>query len=598
MEFENIKTKWDLTKFYSGLDDVNLQNDIELIMKLIDEFVIKYKGKIKTFNENNFLEFFSDEDEIELIINKIGMYLFLLSTLDTQDQKVIKKMGEFENTMTEIANKMLFVSQEYKDIGYEKLIEFSKSETLKDYSNLFYQKAISVKYLLDEKTEFALNLKDNSGSNAFKNLYEELTNSFMFKVNLDGEEKILTDSEVRALRSNPDEKVRIEAYRSLREVYNDKKVQIALGNTYSSIIKDWTSEVKIRGYNNVMSQRNLREELDDEVVNILLSQVQNSYPIFQKYLRIKAKLLGKKKLMNWDMFAPISSEKKEYPFEENLKLFLDVIKEFDEEFYNYSLDMFKSSRVDVYPNKGKRGGAFACYQPKFESYVLLNYTNEIRDVATLAHELGHATHGYLSQVQKSSVYNSPLSLAETASIFNEMILGEALMQKFTDKEKLIYLEKRLDDTFSTIFRQVQYVLFEKRCHETILSGKELTYEDFNKIWREEQIKMSGDCIEYDVSENEESGWSTIPHIFVSPFYCYSYVFGNLLTFALYEKYKKEGKSFVEKYKNILRAGGSKIPYDLLIENGIDIKSEEHYKSGLKVVSDMVDEFERLAENGI
>lgn len=593
----NYKTSWDLKKYYyNSLKDPKLDEDINSILPLVKNFAKKYKGKIEKFSPKDFILFFDEEEKISKKITKAGIYLHYLSALDTQNQEVIKKNGEFDFLMTTVSNELLFISQEFKKIGFDKLMKFSKNKLLKKYENYFFQKAISIKYLLDEKTEYALNLKENSGADAFEKLYEELTNSFMFKVKINGKIKEVTDAEVRMMRTSANEKIRVDALRSLREVYGDKKIQITLGNAYNAVVKDCTSEIKLRKFKSVMSPRNLSEELSEDVVNMLLEEVEKAYPIYQRYLKIKAKLLGKSKLKNSDLLAPISNVEKEFKFEESLNLFLDVMKNFDEEFYNYTVDMFENGRVDVFPKHGKRGGAFASYTEGFESFVLLNHTNKIRDVMTLAHELGHATHGHLSQIQKSQVFDSTLSLAETASVFNEMILSETIMKNLNNLEKLDFLEKKLDDIFSTIFRQVQYVLFEKKVHETIFMGKELTYIDFNTIWREEQIKMTGNTVEYDVKAEDECSWSTIPHIFRSPFYCYSYAFGNLLTFALYNQYKKEGKKFVNKYKNILRAGGSRKPYELLLENGLDIKSRKYYQSGIEVVEEMVNEFETLSKN--
>ena len=599
MALEKIKykTTWDLEKYYyNSLNDEKLNEDISKIMPLVKNFAKKYKGKIKKFNAKDFLIFLKDDEKLTKHITKVMIYVHYLSALDTQNQSVIKKEGELDFLMTQVSNELLFISQEFKEIGFDKLIKFSKNKLLKENKNFFFQKAISIKYLLDEKTEYALNLKENSGGDAFGHLYEELTNSFMFKVKINGKVKEVTDSEVRALRTSPNEKIRDMALASLREVYNDKKVQITLGNAYSAIVKDCTSEIKLRKFKSVMSVRNLSEELSEDVVNMLLNEVENAYPIYQRYLKIKAKILGKKKLKNSDLLAPITNVEKHFTFEESLNLFLKVMKEFDDEFYKYSLDMFENGRVDIFPTKGKRGGAFASYSLGFESFVLLNYTNKLDDIFALAHEIGHATHGSLSQVQKPQVFDSTLSLAETASVFNEMLVSEYIMKNLNTTEKLDLLEKKLNDIFSTIFRQVQYVSFEKKVHETIFSGKELTYIDFNKMWREEQLKMTGNVVEYDVKAEEECGWSTIPTIFARPFYCYSYAFGNILVFALYNKYKKEGKSFVTKYKNILKAGGSRKPYELLLENGFDIKSKKYYESGIKIVEEMVDEFEKLSKN--
>ncbi len=222
----------------------------------------------------------------------------------------------------------------------------------------------------------------------------------------------------------------------------------------------------------------------------------------------------------------------------------------------------------------------------------MNFTGKLRDVSTISHELGHAIHGHLSQVQEAPVYDSPLSLAETASIFSEMLLGEKVKSLVSSEEYKEYLNERLGDIFATIFRQVQYVIFEKQVHTQIHNGDELTYKDLNQLWRNEQVKLYGDIVHHDVVAEDESSWSMIPHIFHTPFYCYAYAFGNLLTFALYNKVQ-DGSLSIEEYKDILRAGGSERPRDLLGKYGIDIASTDFYQAGLREVEKMVEEFEGL-----
>ncbi len=194
------------------------------------------------------------------------------------------------------------------------------------------------------------------------------------------------------------------------------------------------------------------------------------------------------------------------------------------------------------------------------------------------------------------MYDSPLSLAETASIFNEMLLSEKIRKELTTEEYTEFLNEKLGDIFATIFRQIQYIAFERRTHEAIFAGQELTYHDFNRLWREEQVRMTSESITYDVTAENESGWSMIPHIFASPFYCYAYAFGNILVFALYNRYMKEGSNFVESYKNILRSGGSKRPKDLLAEHGFDITSPKFYRDAMEEIEKMVVEFEGLAKS--
>jgi oligoendopeptidase F len=593
VDLKKIKTNWNLDYFYKDLNDKNLNNDINSIMPLVLSFKKKYENKIKHFKPNDFLIFFKEKNKISYIINKISFYLNYRLALETQNQDLIKKNAEFEVLLTNISNELLFISDEFKTIGYNKLIKLSNQPQLKEYQNYFYQTAKSIKYLLNKKCEFVLNHKENSGVNAFINLYNELVNSFVFEIVIDGKKKFLTESEVRTLKLSSNEKIRQKAQESLRKVYNDKKVIITLANTYNAIVKDHISEIKIRKYKHVLSQRNISEELDDIAVNMLFEEVKNSYYLYQRYLRLKAKLLNKKKLMNYDLYAPIQLKEKKIQLNEALNIYFEAIREFDLDFYNYSIDMFKKGRVDIFPNKGKMSGAFASFTSDFDSFVLLNYTQKLDDVLTIAHEMGHAIHGNFRQHLKPENFQAPLILEETASIFNEMIVFENLLEKSKNTEKIILIEKKLQDIFATIFTQIQYTLFEKEIHEFVLNEKELSREDFNNIWRKKQLELTGNELNYDVLANEETTWAMIPHIFKTPFYCYSYAFGNLISFALFKKYKNNKKDFIKIYKNILKSGGSKKPYDLLLENNINIKSTQFFKDGIKIIEELVNEFEKL-----
>ena len=597
-------TKWNLQKyFYENINDPQIDLDFNKIEPLIQDFINCYKGKITSLTATQFLEFFAKDDVISDIVNKVMLYFMYQSSLDTQNQAIIKMESSYQIKLVDIANKLLFVSQEFKDIGYEKLIQFSKNPILKDYQNYFLQKADNIKYLLDEKTEFALNLKESSGNTAFNKLYEELTSSFKFKINLDGAEKEITEEEVRSLRMSVEEITREKATKSITQVYSSKANQITLGNTYNALVKDWTSELKIRGFGSVLSQRNISEQMPDKAVEVLLEVVTKSFPLFQRYLKSKHDLLisrelqkdsSTNKIKSWNLYAPISKTETNIEFNDALELFLKTIKGFDIEFYDFCKDMFEQERVDVFPAFGKRSGAFASYQKGTPSFVLLNYTGKLHDIPTIAHELGHAAHGHFSQAQKDQVFDSGLCLAETASIFNEMLFADALSETLTtSEEKIDFLDKRLVDIFSTIFTQTMYVNFEKEVHQTITSGQDLTYEDFNKIWRSKQLELFGDMVDFEGDETTAVGWSSIPHIFRSPFYCYSYAFGNLLTFALYEKYLQDGVEFVKDYKEILKSGGSLSPELLLKKHGFDINDPQFYKNGLEVIQKLVEDYENL-----
>jgi len=597
---------WDLQRyFYQSISDPQIDLDYNGVEKLVDDFVTKYKGKIGTFGPEDFLEFFHDDDQINHKLYKILIYLHLESSLDTQDQDIIKKNGDLELKLITLSNKLLFVSTEFKKLGYEKLLEYSQNIDLKAYHNYFLQKANNVKYLLDENTEKALNLKENSGANSFNKLYEELTNSFDFELEIDGQIEKLTQEEIRAYRMHENEDLRQKAYQSLNQKFCDKPIQITLGNTYSALVKDWTSELKIRGFKGVMSQRNIREEMPDKAVDMLFTEVEKRYDLYHRFLKIKHKLVidsgqqksGGDKLKSWNLLAPVTFKKVEYKFEDALELFLDTVKNFDSEIYDIVIEMFTQNRVDVYPKKNKTSGAFSLSDKGFDSFVLLNFTGKMDDVSTIAHELGHAVHGVLSQKQPNQVYNTSLCLAETASVFNEMLFAESFYNNLqTKEEKVHFLSDRIQDIFATIFTQIMYAGFEKEVHQKIAADTDLTYEDFNKLWRKHQLKLFGNMVEFDTDENQAIGWSTIPHLFRAPFYVYSYAFGNLLTFSLFSKYKQEGKKFVSDYKQILATGGGLAPYELLFENGIDITDPQFYQHGLNELEKMIIELENLVNH--
>ena len=587
------KYNWDLEKyFYKNIDEENLNKDIENTKKQLNDFIKKYKWNIKDFSEpEEFLEFFKDEEKIGIKLNKVFHYLFYKNSLNTQDQKVIKKMMEVENMFIDIQNKLLFIEEEFKILWEEKLLQFAKSPELKQFKYYLIKKAEWLKHLLSEKEEKLLN-EYSIVDSQIENLYSEFHNGLTFEI--DG--KTLTEEEVRSMRSSKDPQKRRKAYQALRKKYDEFASKTVLSNSYSAFVKNWIVNMKIRWYKTVMEPRNKSEYMENEVIDLLIDQVIKHYPLFQKYVKLKAKLLWQKlPLPIQDLFAPVTESKTNFTKEEAIKIYLDVVKNFDKDFYNYSIDLLENWRVDFDVKKWKRWWAFASYSKWQESFVLLNFTWKLNDTSTLAHEFWHAIHGHLSQIQPEQVYDSPLSLAETASIFNEMLLFDYLINddKLSKEDKIYLLENKLQDIFATIFRQIQYVDFERTVHENIKNNKQFSYKDYCKLWRNTQNKMSWDTIKYDVPEEKENGWSMIPHIFNTPFYCYSYAFWNILTFSLYERYKQKWKAFIQDYKNILKSWGSTPPKELLLQYGIDITKKEFYENAFKQIENMIFQLEKL-----
>jgi len=557
-----LKKEWELDRyFYSGIDDVNIKKDIESWKNKCNSFIEKYKQKpISTLNESEFLEFLEESESVDIDIEKVGLYLFFMSSLDTQNQNIQKESTKLEKLYSEYSEKFLFIDEEYKKIGFEKLIKWSKLDIMKPFKNDFVVCANDLKYLLSEPEE-KIYLKLSTASSM--NLHEELTTSFDFNLN----EKQLTEDEIKSLRESQDREKRKEAFKCLADVYLNKQNQVVLGNLYSLVCKENIADMELRGYNTVLSSRNISEELSDETVDFLLKTITSNYDIYHSFLEKKTKLLGLEKMEVCDVFAPYPSveEEKKFSFEEGWKLYRDTLGKVDPVLDKFSSEMIEGGRISVYPKPGKSTGAYAQYTKNFPEFVLLNWADTLNDVTTLAHEMGHVFHGYLSKIQKEAVYETPLTLAETASIFNETLMFETLIDTIdSEEQKKKLICSRLDDIFGTIFRQVAYVSFEKKCHESFKNNEPLTFDDYNEMWAEETEKLYGPP----VSKNRDMikyGWASIPHIFGTPFYCYTYAFGNIISLNLYQKYKasKNKEEFIKKYHELLAAGGSDSPENLL-----------------------------------
>jgi oligoendopeptidase F len=578
-----IKTEWDLKKhFFESIDDPRITQGIREDNDKLEGFILKYEGKIAGLSDDDFLEFLDESNMLNENILKVHYYLSYLNTLNTQDQAILKKMGELQNIWAESSSKLLFITEELKEIGYDKLIQRSELASYEPIKNYVIGIANDLKFTLS-KPEERVSIELGKVTSILDDIYAELTNSFEFEVN--GTAK--TKSQVYADRMSQNEELRRASHKALHYKYGEH--QIVLGNIYKSVCKDNVAGIKLRGYEGVMHTRNLSEKMDHSVVDKLLEMVKSNYSLFHRHLRNKARLLGKDKVEFHDTLTPIPVDglNDVMTFEEGYGLYMRCVEKFDKDFYDYSRDIFEDGRVSVYPAKEKRDGAYASYNKNKSSFVMLNHTPDFQSVMTLAHELGHAIHGWLSQVQPKQVYRSPLSLAETASIFNETFVFEEIVKTIGHEEKDYYTMRKLDDIFSTMFRQVMYVDFERECHQRTLDGEELSYDDFNEIWFRKSKEYYGP--DMDLPDYVKYGWSIIPHIFHTKFYCYAYSFGNILSFNLYQMYKDADnkEDFIEMYKNILRAGGSKRPKDLLMENGIDVTSNEFYNRAFAVVDGLI-----------
>jgi len=581
-------SKWDLTQIYPGYDSPELQSAFDMI----EEQVASFEGvrdKLKPdMPANQFVEVLKASEAMTRIGNKLYSFAGLSFTADTQDQKAQALQARAMQFLAEIENRTLFFGLWWKDLDEE------NSRRLMDASGdyRYYLEAMRnfKPHTLSEAEEKVVNLKNVTGVNALGNLYDSITNRYMFKMKVGGKEKEMTAAELFSYRYSTDPAVRAASYQSQFKIYAEDGP--ILGQIYQTILRDWHSEnVNLRKFKNSIAPRNLNNDIPDEAVEALLSVARKNVGIFQRYFKMKAKHLGVKQMCRYDIYAPIAASKKTYEWDEAVTMVLDAFNNFSPKVAELARRVFDQSRIDSEIRKGKRGGAFCWgFLPEETPYVLVNYQGTGREVATLAHELGHAIHAMLAEHHSVFTFHSSLPLAETASTFAEMVLIDKLLTEETDETvRRDILFKQMDDAYATIMRQSYFALFEKTAHEMV--QKNASVDDLSNAYLENLKEQFGDTLE--VSDEFKWEWVGIPHIYQVPFYVYAYAFGQLLVLALYQQFKAEGESFKPKYLKILSAGGSEAPERILSEAGINIRDPKFWQGGFDVLEKLVSELEAL-----
>ncbi len=487
-------------------------------------------------------------------------------------------------------NRTLFFGLWWKDLDEENAERLMSASG--DYRYYLEEMRHFKPHTLTEPEEKVINLKDVTGSNALLNLYDAITNRYVFKLEVDGEVKELTRAQLQPYIQGPDADLRAKAYQELYRVYGEDGP--ILGQMYQARARDWHNEnISLRKFSSPMSVRNLANDVPDEAVDALMEVTKKNSETFQRYFKMKAKFIGAPsgKLRRCDIYAPVAKSDKPFEFDAAANMVLESFSAFDPKIGELARRVFDQDHLDSEVRKGKDGRAFcASINPEDTPFVLMNYTGRARDVATLAHELGHAIHAMLASHHTAFTYHSSLPLAETASTFGEMMLTEKLLAEETDEAvRRDILFKQMDDAFATILRQIYFAMFEREAHALVM--KNASVDDLSTAYMENLKEQFGDSLE--LSDEFKWEWVSIPHIYHTPFYVYAYAFGQLLVFSLYQQYKAEGESFKPKYLKILSAGGSEAPAKILGDAGIDIRSAKFWQGGFDVLSRMVDELEKL-----
>lgn len=510
---------------------------------------------------------------------------------DTQSEAALTFRNRVEHAMTGIQNRTLFLTLWWKgleDAEADALLAGLAAEP--DFAHFLSDARRFRPFTLEEASEKVVNVKDANGIQAVLTLYSMLTNRLEFEIEIDGEKQTLTRDEINGYAFSPEAEIRRRSYDEFFRVYSgEAKI---LSQAYVHRVRDWDAENReLRGFSSAISVRNMANDLPDEAVATLLDTVEEQASVFHRFFRLKAKWLGQEKLSRYDLYAPLNPSERRIEYPDAVETVLETLYDFNEDFGRRAERVFKDDHVDSEVRKGKRGGAFCMtVLPSQTPWLLANFNGRVRDVATLAHELGHAVHSLLAEEHSVLTQHATLPLAETASVFAEILLTDRLLKDESDPTvRRELLASALDDAYATVVRQTGFVRFETRAHEGILAGK--SPEELSDIYFDILRRQFGDAV--DIPDAYRWEWVTIPHIYHSPFYCYAYSFGQLLVLALYRRYQELGEDFVPGYLRMLAHGGSARPEEILAEAGIDITDAAFWRSGFEVVSSMIDELEEL-----
>ena len=579
---------WDLTEIYTDIKDPKIKEDLKNIRKISKEFLISWKDKIKNLNSNELVDCIEQYQNINEKIYKIGTHSNLIFATNMEDPEISRYNSTISDEVTDIFSSLIFVSLELSKISDDVFNKWMLSEKAKEW--MPYLKILRKRnpFILDPLVEEILIEKSATGRSAWVRLFDETSASLRFPF----KKEMVSEAEILNYLSDPDPENRKMAGQSLSKILEKNKR--ILGMILNVISRDRYIEDNKRGFKRIVSSRNLDNDVEDEVVDALVKTVDEAMPkLTHRYYKWKAKQFGKTKLDWWDRNAPLpSSSDRSIEWSEAKSIVLESFASFHPEISKLANLFFQNNWIDAEVRKGKASGAFAHPSiPSLHPYVLLNYQGKIRDVMTLAHELGHGVHQILAAKNGLLMAETPLTLAETASVFGEMLVFRKLLEDSNDKEKKQLLAGKVEDMLNTVVRQIGFHQFEVKFHEARIKS-ELTPDEIGEIWMQTQSHAVGPYI--NLTDEYKVLWGYIPHFVHTPFYVYAYAFGDSLVNALWYSYQNSDKNaFAEKYLDMLSAGGTKGHNDLLKPFNLSAYDKSFWNKGVSMISGLMDELDKL-----
>ncbi len=586
---ELLETSWDLSPLLDGDEARGPDRLLDEASRRADAFAQRHAGRVAELDCTGLREAMHELAEIQDTFGKAASYAALRFATDTADPERGALLQRIQERATAISTKLLFCELEWAALDDEQAEALLSGSGLEFCAHHLRHLRRYRSHLLSEPEEKVLTEKSITSHAAWARLFGELTAAL--RIDLSGEEVSLELALSRL--QDRDREARRCAFEGLSAALEPGLR--TRGFIFNTLLYEKSVEDRLRGYPHWLADRNLANEVSDESVTALIEAVRARFDIPQRWYRLKAKLLGLDRLTIYDRTAPVVDEDAQFGFGEARDLVLDSYQAFSPEAGEIVDRFFTENWIDAPVRLNKRGGAFCSNTvPSVHPYVMLNYTARRRDVLIMAHELGHGLHGALAQRQGVFHQGTPLTMAETASVFGETLVFERLLGAAgSDGERLSLLAERIDGAVATVFRQMAMNRFEHLAHTRRRSDGELSAARFGEFWLDSQAEMFGDSVQ--MTDGYGTWWSYIPHFFQTPGYVYAYAYGQLLALSAYQRYAEEGESFVPRYLELLASGGSRSPEELGSLIGIDLTDPEFWNAGLSLVEAQLSQAEKLAE---
>lgn len=586
-DFAAADVAWDLEPLVDGRGVEGVDAALDAAAALAGT-IESYRGRVADLDAAGLAEVMHTSADLADLLGRAGSYAGLRYAVDTSDAELGALMQRVEERATAISTRVLFFELEWAELSDERVDELLADDQLEFVRHYLRSARRYRPHLLSESEEKILAEKDVTGSSAWSRLFDELTSAVVVAI---GDETVALEQGLSRLAS-PDRSVRQAAAEAVT-------VGLAPGLrtrafVFNTLLADKATDDRLRSFPSWVASRNLANEASDESVQALVEAVQARNDIPQRWYSLKAQLLGLERLADYDRMASVATVDAEFGWDEARSLVLDAYGSFSPELASVGKRFFDESWIDAPVRPGKRPGAFCAYTvPSQHPFLLLNWTSRRRDVLTLAHELGHGLHAYMARGQGVFHQGTPLTLAETASVFGETVTFGRLLEATTDPEdRLTLLAESLEGQIATVFRQIAMNRFENLVHNARRELGELSVEDFNRYWTESQSAMLGDSVE--LTEGYSTWWSYVPHFIGMPGYVYAYAYGQLLALSVYRQYEEQGEGFVGSYLELLARGGSAPPEELGRIVGCDLADPAFWDGGLRIIEQQLEAAEAAA----